>query len=149
MVSTSGKTFEWNKLVPELDVSDFAASVRFYTEVLGFEVLFTRDNFAYMKLEDIQFMLQEPSGDGWKTGDLDYPFGRGINFQIELSDTAPLYERLKAADYQLFQDTREKWYETAGVLSGQREFLIQDPDGYLLRFCQALGEKPSEDAGTS
>ncbi|HFQ4989843.1 TPA: VOC family protein, partial [Vibrio vulnificus] len=25
---------------------------------------------------------------------------------------------------------------------GQKEFLIQDPDGYLLRFSQYLGEKP-------
>ena len=144
MVSTSGKPFEWNKLVPELDVSDFERSLQFYTDVLGFEVLFTRENFAYLELEDIQFMLQEPSGDGWKTGDLDYPYGRGINFQIELSDIAPLYERFKAADYQLFQDIKDTWRETAGVLSGQREFLIQDPDGYLLRFCQALGEKPYE-----
>ena len=58
MVSTSGKPFEWNKLVPELDVSDFARSLQFYTDVLGFEVLFTRENFAYLELEDIQFMLQ-------------------------------------------------------------------------------------------
>ncbi|HAT7741725.1 TPA: VOC family protein, partial [Vibrio vulnificus] len=27
-------------------------------------------------------------------------------------------------------------------LSGQKEFLVQDPDGYLLRFSQYLGEKP-------
>ena len=96
--------------------------MQFYKDVLGFEVLFTRENFAYLELEDIQFMLQEPSGDGWKTGDLDYPYGRGINFQIELSDIAPLYERLKAADYQLFQDIKDTWRETAGVLSGSANF---------------------------
>lgn len=149
MVSTSGKTFEWNKLVPELDVSDYEASIRFYTEVLGFEVLFTRENFAYLELEDIQFMLQATSNDGWLTGNLEYPYGRGINFQIELEDIAPLYVRLKKIDYPLFRDIKDVYYETPDTNSGQREFLIQDPDGYLLRFCQALGEKPSEDAGIS
>jgi len=149
VVSTSGKTFEWNKLVPELDVSDYEASIRFYTEVLGFEVLFTRENFAYLELEDIQFMLQATSNDGWLTGNLEYPYGRGINFQIELEDIAPLYVRLKKIDYPLFRDIKDVYYETPDTNSGQREFLIQDPDGYLLRFCQALGEKPSEDAGIS
>ena len=149
MVSTSGKPFEWNKLVPELDVSDFAASVRFYTEVLGFEVLFTRENFAYLELEAIQFMLQATSNDGWLTGTLEPPYGRGINFQIELEDIAPLHKRLKEIDYPLFRDIKDVYYETPDTDSGQREFLIQDPDGYLLRFCQALGEKPSEDAGIS
>ncbi|CAN5852249.1 hypothetical protein BH24DEI2_BH24DEI2_23470 [soil metagenome] len=70
---------------------------------------------------------------------LEHPFGRGINFQIELDNLEPLYQRLKKADYPFFRDVKDNWYQTGNVLSGQREFLIQDPDGYLLRVCQALG----------
>ena len=138
MVSASGRPFEWRKLVPELSVSDFEQSVQFYTEILGFEVLFSRDLFVYLELEEVQFMLQQRSIDGWQTGGLEPPFGRGINFQIELDDIAPLYERLKAANHPFFRDVKDGWYKTGNVLSGQREFLIQDPDGYLLRFCQAI-----------
>ena len=141
MLSASGKPFEWRKLVPELDVSDFERSVRFYTEVLGFEALFTRENFVYLELEEVQFMLQAASNDGWQTAPLETPFGRGINFQIELADIEPLYQRLKAVNHPFFREVKESWYKTGDILSGQREFLIQDPDGYLLRFCQALGEK--------
>ena len=141
MVSASGKQFEWRKLVPELSVSDFERSVQFYTDVLGFEVLFSRDSFVYLELEEVQFMLQAVSIDGWQTAKLKPPFGRGINFQIELNDIAPLYGQLKEANHPIFQDIKDSWYETGNVLSGQREFLIQDPDGYLLRFCQAIGEE--------
>jgi len=139
MVSTSGKPFEWNKLVPELDVSDFEKSLKFYTEILGFEVLFSRKGFVYLELEEVQFMLEQMSDTGWVTAERNYPLGRGINFQIELDDIEPLYKRLKAADYPLFRDVKDVWYETPDVDSGQREFLVQDPDGYLLRFCQAIG----------
>ena len=127
--------------MPELSVSDFERSVRFYTEVLSFEVLFSRDRFVYLELEAVQFMLQAVSIDGWQTGALEPPFGRGVNFQIELDDIEPLYRQLQKVNHPLFRDVKDSWYETGGVLSGQREFLIQDPDGYLLRFCQAIGEK--------
>ena len=133
------KPIKWQKLVPELDVSDFERSVQFYTEVLGFEVLFRREGFVYLELEEVQFMLEQMSNNGWVTAERKYPLGRGINFQIELDDIEPLYSRLKQADRPPFRDMQENWYETGNVLSGQREFLVQDPDGYLLRFCQAIG----------
>ncbi len=139
MVSASGKPFVWRKLVPELDVSDFERSVRFYTEVLGFEILFSREKFVYLELEEVQFMLQQTDNDGWQTGVLEPPFGRGINFQIELEDVGPLYQRLQEVGHPFFREVKDSWYKTGDVLSGQREFLIQDPDGYLLRFCQAIG----------
>ncbi|MEZ8453033.1 VOC family protein, partial [Vibrio splendidus] len=69
------------------------------------------------------------------------PLGRGINFQIELSDLEPLLKRLKQAQVPFFRDLKETWYDIGEKLSGEREFLIQDPDGYLLRFTQHLGEK--------
>ena len=84
MVSASGKPFEWRKLVPELSVSDFERSVGFYTDVLGFEVLFSREGFVYLELEAVQFMLQAVSIDGWRTAGLEPPFGP----RRQLSDRA-------------------------------------------------------------
>ena len=135
---------EWRKLVPELTVSDFEISLAFYTDMLGFRLCFRRQNpdFAYLELEEVQFMLEAFSEESWRTGVLEKPYGRGINFQFELGDISPVYKRLKANKIVLFEDIQDSWYRTEEVMSGQREFLVQDPDGYLLRFSQFLGEKP-------
>ena len=89
-------------------------------------------------------MLEQYHQDGWNTGTLETPFGRGINFQIELTDIEPMYQRLKAINYPFYRDSKDVWRKTGEVQSGQREFLIQDPDGYLLRFIQHLGERMLE-----
>ncbi len=135
---------EWAKMVPELTVFDFEKSLKFYTEVLGFKVMFTRDNFVYLDQEGVQIMLEQFHQDGWNTGTLEPPLGRGVNFQIELSDIEPMYQRLKAIDYPFYRDSKDVWRKTGDVQSGQREFLIQDFDGYLLRFIQHLGERELE-----
>jgi hypothetical protein len=39
----------------------------------------------------------------------------------------------------------EKWYRVNDQETGNKQFLVQDPDGYLLRFFEDLGikrEKP-------
>lgn len=79
---------QWNPLVPELSVSDFAKSLRLYTEGIGFAVQYTRDNpsFAYLDLGGAQIMIEQDHPDGWSTGALESPRGRGINLQIEVPD---------------------------------------------------------------
>lgn len=68
--------------------------------------------------------------------------GLGVNFQVELSDLEPLVKRLQTHKVSLFREMKETWYDIGEKLSGERELLLQDPDGYLLRFTQHLGEKP-------
>ncbi|MBF9000628.1 MULTISPECIES: bleomycin resistance protein [Vibrio] len=133
----------WNPMVPELSVTDFTRSMQFYCDVLGFSIRNQRDNphFAYLVYGQVHIMLEEIHAQGWNTADLTYPLGRGVNFQIELEDITPVYERLVAANCTLFRSISDTWYDTGAMLSGQREFLVQDPDGYLLRFSQYLGEK--------
>ncbi len=133
----------WNPMVPELTVTDFNASLKFYCDILGFSIRFQRSepDFVYLELEKVQLMLEPIHEDMWQTADLEKPFGRGVNFQIELTDIAPVLERLQSANVPLFREQKDNWYDTGETLSGQREFLVQDPDGYLLRFSQYLGEK--------
>ena len=133
----------WNPMVPELSVSNFEASLSFYVDVLGFSVRIKRENpdFVYLEQEQVQLMLEQITDSGWNTGELVAPLGRGVNFQIELSDLEPLLERLKQAQIPFFRDLKETWYDIGEKLSGEREFLVQDLDGYLLRFTQHLGEK--------
>jgi len=125
---------------PELDVSNFAVSLEFYTEILRFEVLYARHDpeFVYLEQEELQLMLIKEQGKNWLGSTLERPYGRGVNLQMELGDVRPVYERLLNNNVALYRDIKDEWQEAGNTLAGQREFWVQDPDGYLLRFCQLL-----------
>jgi catechol 2,3-dioxygenase-like lactoylglutathione lyase family enzyme len=133
----------FNALVPELDVSDIDASLRFWCDCLGFEVAYDRPQakFAYLQRQGAQVMLCQVNGN-WKVGTLERPFGRGINFQIATKDIAPIVSALKAAEWPLYREPYEVWYRLGdNVEGGSREFLVQDPDGYLVRFAESIGRR--------
>ena len=92
-------------------------------------------------------MIQEldPNEDrAFITGDYEYPFGRGINFQIDTNNVEKLAKSLRSHNYPLRRDMQDSWYKKDNILSGCRQILVQDPDGYLLRFSQDIGTKPAE-----
>lgn len=138
------------KLVPELDVSDIDRSLAFYTDICGFTVLFTRpeERFAYLDLDGVHLLLEEAAGPGrrFSTAPLERPYGRGVNFQIAVRDVDVLCARAEAAACDMPIPMEERWYRTGGVLSGNRQFVVADPDGYLLRFFSDLGERSVTDA---
>ena len=133
---------EFNKLIPELSVTNIEESLGVYRDILGFKVEYSRpaEKFYFLSYEDIQFMVEEINNHWW-TGELERPFGRGLNFQIEVSDVSVLMKSLEKAGIELFRAPKESWYNGDGVEFGQIEFLVQDPDGYLLRFIQDIGER--------
>ncbi|MGE0210091.1 MAG: bleomycin resistance protein [Parvibaculaceae bacterium] len=134
------------RLVPEFLVTDLARSLRFWTGLIGFRIAYDRpeDGFAYLDLDGAQVMLEQrdPASRQWLTGGLEPPLGRGINFQIEVPAVGPVLARLKEAGWPLFMACEEAWYRAGDVEVGQRQFLVQDPDGYLLRLAEDLGERP-------
>lgn len=135
--------FVFNKNIPELSVSNLENSLIFYT-TLGFKVEYERpeNRFVFLSMGDIQFMLQELSdNDKWNLVPLTYPFGNGINFQLEVDSVDKIYSKLKEQNYPIAFDIEENWYRQDDKLLGNKEFLVQDPDGYLLRFSEDLGEK--------
>ena len=138
----------WAKIVPDFVVSDLRASLDFWCDLLGFRVAYDRpeESFAYLDLDGAQVMLEkrDPSVRQWLTAPLEAPLGRGINFQIEVPDVGLILERLAAARWPLFMQPEEGWYRVADRESGQRQFLVQDPDGYLLRLAQWIGDRPAE-----
>lgn len=119
------------------------ASLSFYVDTLGFTTEYRRDEekFAFLSLQGSQIMLEECNGH-WDTGHLEYPFGRGINFQICVEGITPLLSALADRNYPLMKSPWEAWYRKGNESIGQREFLVQDPDGYLLRFSESLGTRP-------
>jgi len=132
---------EYNRLVPELSADDFEQSLRFYTDVLGFHIEYQRRHFAFLSYQGSQIMLQQLTAQ-WKTGEVAYPFGRGINFQMLVEDIEVILARLQAHGHPVMVGPEEHWYHRDSMLVGQREFLVMDIDGYLLRFAQPLGSKP-------
>jgi catechol 2,3-dioxygenase-like lactoylglutathione lyase family enzyme len=141
----------WAALVPELLVADLDRALGFYRDLCGFRVRYGRpeDGFAYLELGQAQIMLEELDEGSWLTGALDAPFGRGLNLQIEVEDVADLAARLEASGLSLFRPIATEWYRQDDVEHGQRQFLVQDPDGYLLRFVQPLGTRPAQDVSRS
>ena len=125
-------------LVPEIYVSDLAISLAFYCDHLGFEIDYERpeEKFAYIKRDSVEMMLEEPIGRTWLSAALEKPFGRGINFQIRIEDVRALYIGCKTANLKIFLDLETKAYRRRDDIVSQTQFIVQDPDGYLLRFAQ-------------
>lgn len=134
---------KFNKLIPEMSVTNLEESLEFYVTI-GFKIEYERkeNKFVFLSLGEIQFMLQEITGDDkWEVAPLVYPFGNGINFQLEVEDATAIYNKLKNNRYKIIFDMEENWYRQDNKLLGNKEFLVQDPDGYLLRISEDLGEK--------
>jgi catechol 2,3-dioxygenase-like lactoylglutathione lyase family enzyme len=138
--------FTRNSLVPELMVTDVERSLAFWVGCLGFEVAYQRpeDGFAYLDLNGAHVMLEQaqPHAGQWLTAPLSKPFGRGINLQIDVVAVAPLIQQLAQAGHPLYRDCSDTWYRADALEIGQREFIVQDPDGYLIRLVERLGERP-------
>ncbi|MBF4623220.1 VOC family protein [Clavibacter sp. VKM Ac-2872] len=135
-------------LVPELLVTDLAASLAFWRDLCGFQVRYDRpdEGFAYIARGGAHLMLEQTGIiRNWVTGPLERPFGRGINFQIAVEDADVLAEALAAAGVALFLEPETTWYRIDDEETGVRQFLVQDPDGYLVRFQSSIGQRPAED----
>jgi len=91
-------------------------------------------------------MLEQVSDDAWLTGPLTPAFCRGINLQIEVPDASALHDRLNAAGVPLFRGLTTDWYREGAVEHRQKQVLVQDPGGDLLRVVQPLGTRPASDA---
>jgi catechol 2,3-dioxygenase-like lactoylglutathione lyase family enzyme len=147
MKSRSGLNgkFIWARLVPELLITDLQTSLRFWRDLCGFTVTFDRpeDGFAYLDRDGAQIMLdQRGLTRDWETGPMKIPYGRGVNFQVGVPSLEPVLAALAHANWPLFLAPEEKWYRTGAIETGVRQFLVQDPDGYLVRFAARLGERP-------
>src|SRR5699024_2208751 len=136
----------FNAFIPELSVTDIEKSKSFYIELLGFKVEYERidDKFVFVSLEEeAQMMLEEINGH-WDTGELKYPFGRGINFQIDVVDIYPIIHRLKKRNIPFLREPVVNEYTSPEETFVQLEFLVQDPDGYLLRISQEIKKETSD-----
>ena len=125
---------KFNSLIPESSVSDINKSKDFYMK-LGFKIMYERieDKFCFLSLEGNQIMIQEEN-DNWNVGDMEYPFGRGINISMSVSNVEELYNNIIKQNIKVFKKLEVHNYRVNDIVYNDLEFLIQDLDGYLLRF---------------
>ncbi|MFN3212864.1 MAG: bleomycin resistance protein [Henriciella sp.] len=133
-------------LVPELYVSNLRVSVAFYCDTLGFAIDYARpeDRFAFLKRGTAALMLEEPIGRTWLAAPLEAPYGRGINLQIVVEDVRALYAACERTPVRIIQPLETKAYRRRDDTVSQTQFVVQDPDGYLIRLAEIRASEPKE-----
>ena len=125
---------KFNSLIPELSVTSIEKSKEFYKNI-RFKIIYERieDKFCFLELEGNQIMIHEEN-DTWNVGEMSYPFGRGINISMNVSDVKKMYQYVINNKIKIFKELEVHHYRVDDKVYDDTEFLIQDPDGYLLRF---------------
>ena len=97
---------------------------------------------ARIMLDEIKKDSVTSRGRTWITAPLEPPFGRGINFEIQTARVDELYDRVQKTGATIFLPLENKWYRIHKIEICNRQFIVLDPDGYLLRFAEYLDERP-------
>ena len=121
-------------LSAEFFVPDVTEATRYYTETLGFTVLrMTPDDapiYAIAYLGEALVMFTQDRFYAGARADLDYR-GAGLNIRLMVPDVDAVYERVREAGVEVMNPIGDREY-------GLRDFVMQDPFGFRLRFASAL-----------
>ena len=87
---------KFNALIPEISVKNIEKSKEFYISILGFKLEYERvfDKFIFLSFGEAQLMIEEINGH-WSVGEISYPFGNGVNFQISTENIDDIYKKCK------------------------------------------------------
>jgi lactoylglutathione lyase len=125
----------FHKLTPNMMVEDVNATVDFYRDVLGFDLVMTvpdsgRFDWALVRRDGIEMMFQTRAS---LSGDLpafaDRPLGGALTFYLDVEGIDALYRQLQAR-VAVVKELHETFY-------GTREFAIEDVNGFILTFAEA------------
>lgn len=121
---------QFEQVTPFMHVPDLGEALDFFTDVLGFKVLFRLPDYAYIQREAVGFRLLDASGCP--------PRGDGrFAYYVDVRDVDALYAELKPKLAALppghVHGPEDKDY-------GQRELLVRAPDGDLIAFGMAIPE---------
>ena len=105
----------WRSLTPQLPVADVAASQRWYRDVLGFEIAWTRgESFGAVRAQGVELFLARSAA----------PAAITVCVLVDDADFAYAVCRERNAEVVESPSTT-RW--------GTREFTVRDPDGHELR----------------
>ncbi|MDX1546150.1 MAG: VOC family protein [Rhodothermales bacterium] len=122
------------KPLPDMMVDDVNATVAFYRDVLGFDLVMTvpdrgRLDWALLRRGGAEVLFQ----DRQRLADelpvfAERPVGGALTFYFNLDGIDGLYEQVRGR-LPLVQDLRPTFY-------GTREFSVQDNNGFILTFAE-------------
>jgi lactoylglutathione lyase len=122
------------KLTPNLMVEEVAPTLKFYREVLGFEVVMTLPeqapfDFAIVKRDGVELMFQSRASLSENVAALTgSPIGASQTFYIEVTGLDALYTQVRDR-VEIVVDLHTTFY-------GTREFYFHDVNGYILSFSE-------------
>ncbi|WP_238367421.1 bleomycin resistance protein [Mesobacterium pallidum] len=119
------------QITPFVPCTSLARQVAFYRDILGFEVGFQADTYAFLRRDDVAVRLVEV----FKSVDLAHPERQG-SFYIDVDGIDALFARLKPALDTLPEGRVRAPFDQD---YGQREFHVADEDCTLVFFGEAVG----------
>lgn len=133
------------KLTPNFEVTDVKASVAYYADHFGFELIMsvpaTQDSieqsfaegkdyvFAMMQKEEVTFFFQRT--DTFKEDVVfskGLPIGASVSFYMDIEGIVAFQRQMKAKNLEV-TDLKTTWY-------GMQEFYLKDLNGYILGFTE-------------
>jgi len=126
------------QITPFMHVRDLESALKFFTDILGFEVPWRMASYAYVHRETVGFRLLEEKGP-----DAAPPGNRRLAYYIDVRDVDQLYAELKP---KLNTLPARDVHGPADKPYRQRELLVLAPDGNLIVFGQAVraSENPKQ-----
>lgn len=126
-------------IIPALAAKDIATSVRFYTDVLGFETSFTLPGddgvlaHASLKRGDVEIMFgrlnpDEPHDQG--------ELGKGVALYTTVADSEDidgLFAHARKAGANVVQEPKDQFW-------GHRDWTVADSDGYLIVVSKVIAQ---------
>lgn len=119
----------FQQVTPFLHVADLQKALDFFTDILGFNVLFRQDGYAYIHRETVGFRLLQAEDCEVSPG------RRRFAYYIDVRDVDALYAEPKP---KLDTLPPGDVHGPADKPYGQRELLVLAPDGELIAFGMAI-----------
>jgi lactoylglutathione lyase len=134
---TTASAVNFISATPNLLVADVSASLMFYRDVLGFELVRSVPDeapfiFVWLKRGGVELFLNDvkTASDSIK---LDLRAGGTSTLYVDVSDVKALLDQL-TGHAKVVMPLTDQFY-------GMREFAILDPDGYLVTFAQRIASE--------
>ena len=136
------------KITPNLSVKNVAKTIKFYQNILNFEVrmlvlernhmvedhFIETEEYAYAMVfkDDLQMMFLKESTFHDNIPILkQLPMGASVAFYIAVEQIDEFYQQLQEKKIEIVKELTTTWY-------GLREFYIKDCNGYILAFTEEI-----------
>ena len=120
--------FGLNQITPFVPCRNLARQIAFYCDVLGFEVGFSAQNYAFLRREAVAVRLIEVDAG-------EDIFGKETSFYIDVTGIDALFANLRGALGDLPDGRVRAPFDQP---YGQREFHVLDEDGNLVLFGEVV-----------